>query len=451
MIVFLCWLFSSMSLAQPYKFYGEVAQEIKLKFEAQIEVRLEGNLTLSKLKQGGTQEEIVRDRIDVQIEHLIGYFQSTNFDRLYKSSASIDVHYRIVYTSVTRVSKTLFSIGYTFEGKGVVDKKLFQTAAKRSLELRVPKNPNRIYALGVVNGVNLCTDKDYNSRDDFFYFWDLDLPGCPLKGNHPAVLTIKAEAEVLPNTDRTYPEYDKLFTGEKNIFLFVGYLDDEIIPGRVNRRDRGHSNYQDLILWLQKNGFKVIKELNNVRGDIIADRQVVKGGNRYHHLQLTVETALGTEVVWNVHALLSDTSYGSRDETFHMMYARALETGSLIAYDGHSGLGANLDLSVLPKFDFKKMDYQIIYLNGCSSYPYFKSPYFKAKGGSKKLDLITSGLPTLDSTSLGNIVAFLNPFIKGKILSYQKILKDIELSNGSEGTYLTAVNGDEDNEWTENQ
>ena len=41
--------------------------------------------------------------------------------------------------------------------------------------------------------------------------------------------------------------------------------------------------------------------------------------------------------------------------------------------------------------------------------------------------------------------AFISPFIKGEISSYQALLQRVEDSNESEGTYLMGVNGDEDN------
>ena len=37
--------------------------------------------------------------------------------------------------------------------------------------------------------------------------------------------------------------------------------------------------------------------------------------------------------------------------------------------------------------------------------------YFDAKGGSKNLDIITSGLPTFSDTAAANILAFLNNFL----------------------------------------
>ena len=74
--------------------------------------------------------------------------------------------------------------------------------------------------------------------------------------------------------------------------------------------------------------------------------------------------------------------------------------------------------------------------------------YFGAKtGGSKNLELITTGLPTLTSTSLENMLAFINPFVEGKVQSYQTILNGLEKSNGGEGTYLMGVNGDQDNKF----
>ena len=72
--------------------------------------------------------------------------------------------------------------------------------------------------------------------------------------------------------------------------------------------------------------------------------------------------------------------------------------------------------------------------------------YFNLKPGrTKNLEIITSGLPTLTSTSTGNMLSFLTPFIEGRTHSYQTILRSLERSNDDEGTYLMGVNGDEDN------
>ena len=72
--------------------------------------------------------------------------------------------------------------------------------------------------------------------------------------------------------------------------------------------------------------------------------------------------------------------------------------------------------------------------------------YFNQKPAKKKnLEVITAGLPTLTSTSTSNMMAFLDPFVHGKINSYQTLMRGLERSNGKDSTYLMGVNGDEDN------
>lgn len=446
-VQFLLIIASGFTFAAENKFYGDVAREARLTFQGEIEIKGKSPATLEELKNNSRVSRWVREKIDGQLQHIIGYFQAESFTEQYKSKASLDDNYRIKYTEVKKSSGKIV-VSYQYRGKAVFDKKLFARRDRIKIDIKLPRNPDTIYALGVVNDENRCTDEHYNSEGDFFYFWDVELPGCPLRGGHPAVLVAQAEAELLPVTDRTYPEYDKLYSGKKHAFIFIGYLDDEILPNRVSRRDAAYQIFKDVSQWLPTLNLRKVKELANVSGDILAGRgETSRGGNLYQRYEGVVETSLGTEVEWNVHVLLADTSSSSEDETFRIMYARALETGSLVVYDGHSGLGGNLALDIMPEFDFDKMDYQIIYFNGCSSYPYFKTPYFKAKGGSKKLDIVTSGLTTFDTTAFGNMQAFLYSFLAGKTPSYQKIMKWVEESNGGEGTYLTSVNGDDDNVW----
>ena len=74
--------------------------------------------------------------------------------------------------------------------------------------------------------------------------------------------------------------------------------------------------------------------------------------------------------------------------------------------------------------------------------------YENAKvGGSKKLDILTSGLPTYSDTIAPNMQAFLDPFLQGHLTGWQRILGGVDKSNGENGTYLTGVSGDQDNKW----
>jgi hypothetical protein len=158
-----------------------------------------------------------------------------------------------------------------------------------------------------------------------------------------------------------------------------------------------------------------------------------------------IKTQLGSKQNLDLTIWLTDTDLGASDKLFHREIVKAFREDDIIAYDGHSGLGGNLDLNLLPQFKFNS-NYQIFFFNGCSSYPYFNAKYFAAKpGGKSNLDIITSGLPTLTSTSVTNMTAFLTPFVKGHLPSWQTIMNRIEASNGEEETYLMGVNGDEGN------
>jgi hypothetical protein len=105
-------------------------------------------------------------------------------------------------------------------------------------------------------------------------------------------------------------------------------------------------------------------------------------------------------------------------------------------------------MRALQDVHFDPTRYQIFFLNGCSTYPYFKNMYFNAKGGSENLQLITSGLETDTSTSLPNMLAFLEGFIAGKKLTFQNIMQKLDHSNGKIGSYLYGVIGDQSSTWT---
>jgi hypothetical protein len=284
----------------------------------------------------------------------------------------------------------------------------------------------------MVNGVNKCTDEHYNSEGDLFYFWDPDMKGCPLKGNSVDVLRVQGSLVRLENTTSTYPEYDRLYkTEELKISVFLGYIDDE--PSASRRKDDGYLTYKEIGAELVGFGYKIVEQKNFNKLNYITK------------LEKTFRNQLGTTQKVIVSILLSDSSVGVEDETFVEYFSEALTTSQIVSYDGHSGLGGNLEYdrflaNKLPGF------YQIFFFNGCSSYPYFNQMYFSQKpAGKKNLEVITAGLPTLTSTSTSNMMAFLNPFVHGKIHSYQTLMRGIEKSNGEESTYLMGVNGDEDN------
>lgn len=390
------------------------------------------SLTLETLNGNTAKAQEIKESVDYQLDFLIGHFQAPSFLETYKSPGVLGDQYKIRFTSVEKRSEGRQKLHYRFEGKTVFHTKVFSKGNLSAVPLRLPLDPYSLYALGVVRGKNRCTDEHYDSEGDFFYFWDPDKEGCPLRGNSEDVLRIEGKLKQLPNTLSTYPEYDRLYLADElNISVFLGYIDDD--PKISRNKDHGHRTFRELKKKLISQGYLVVEEKN------------FKTINYLVRLEKDLRNQLGVKQTVKVSLLLSDSSVGITDQTFVRSFSEALMNSQIVAYDGHSGLGGNLDfgrfgINQLPSF------YQIYFFNGCSSYPYFNSIFFDQKpAGKKNLEIITAGLPTLTSTSTSNMLSFLAPFIGGKIYSYQTILRSLERSNNEEGTYLMGVNGDEDN------
>ncbi|MEK7721038.1 MAG: hypothetical protein AAB359_01460, partial [Elusimicrobiota bacterium] len=87
---------------------------------------------------------------------------------------------------------------------------------------------------------------------------------------------------------------------------------------------------------------------------------------------------------------------------------------------------------------------------GCSTYAYYNSAYFKLKRsssdprGTKNLDIITTGIGADFAVGANVDVAFLTSVTMGRKPSWQTILNGIRVAEG-ESSALSHINGDEDN------
>lgn len=428
------------ALSQPgasEAYYGKNAREAILTYQAPIEL------------EKGASNTRIREAIEAQIQHHMGTFQSLSFADSFGHPGVLGEDHRVKILSKKkgRTSDTQ-TVTYSFSGKVVFKKSAFNGNATRKVPLKLPLNPDQIYSLGLdEDGFNHCTDEHYNSEGDFWYFWDPEMKGCPLRGNNEDVVRIKGDLRPLPNTTSSYPEYDRLYSNNGNgknldISVFFGYIADITNINAPKRKDDAFAAMRYVEKDLRERGFKRTATRDEFR--VYANGTFHKGGNFWRVYEKPIQTLAG-EIRLRVKILLADTDLSSSDATFHHYLIPALEESDIVVYDGHSGLGGNLDITQFPDLRFNKSKYQIMFFNGCSSYPYFNGIYFEAKGGSANLDVITSGLATMSSTSGPNVIAFLNRFIEGDTVSYQTILRELEYSNGDEGTYLTGVSGDEDN------
>jgi hypothetical protein len=419
-----------------HSYYGAKSAEAKINFKAKIQ--LASNRTGINLLNLGPSKVEFDALINLQIRHLMGILQAESFVDNFGYPGVLGESHQFKITKITEIKKQFYEVEYDYKSKMVLHKDAFKNNKKRILPLTLPLNPVSIYTDSLVDDFNPCTDTHYQDESDFWYFWDPAKDGCDLINRPELLVNIKASVELIPNTRVSYPEYDLLYGAKKEfktleIAVFYGLIRDENIkPDRLNRRDEGYKALRFSEKVLLEKGFELVEKTN-------------QGTNLWRVYELYVDTANGVKTKSRVKLYLGDTGINSEDDTFHTYLAKAFEDADVLVYDGHSGLGGNLDLQSLPTMNFNKKKYQIYFFNGCSSYPYFNGAFFDAKGGTKYLDVVTSGLPTFADTAGPNVMAFLENFLEGKKLSYQTILRSLENSNEDYGTYLTGVNGDEDN------
>lgn len=441
-------------------YYGGRAAEAVLTFTGVADVPLSNVREVETLNKPGRFASEARAQIDSQLAHLMGIFQSDTFLKVAKSKGTIGETYDIRFTSIEDgSSEGRKRLTYEFKGKTVFDKRIFGSDRKVTVPIKLPLAPDLIYQQTLERNFNPCTDEHYNTEGDFWYFWDPDQRGCSLKGDEQKVFRTRGRMERLDKLVRpTYPEYDRLFgdNGNGNVFdvrIFFGYIDDDKPNKKPNRRDDAFIAMTKVHEVLQKNGFSTTREIIGFRETPTGQQRDGANILREYTRQMRFPKLDPEPVDIHIQMLLSDTSIGADqraskpDFTFHHYLIPAFREADMILYDGHSGLGANLDLKSLDRFRFRKDKYQIFVFNGCSTYPYYNGSFFDAKGGrgANNLEVITSGLPTLSSTSGPNTLAFLNRFLDGKLVTYQTIMRGVEKSNKRAGTYLMAVNGDEDN------
>ena len=450
----IAWLISTPGLA----YYSPHSTEAILHLDAPLEVQLERvrNIPSAEALSSPTHphRKQILDLIEGQLLHLVGLFQSDYFEREVGVKGVLGERRSVRITGVEAGASGepgRFLIHYHADIKVLFDSRVFEREANSErvsrFEVLLPLAPDRNYAEGVVGSQNRCTDPDFNGIEDFWYFWNPEQEGCPLKGDRQKVVQVFGQLERLKNTQLSYPHYDDLYGANQNgktfeASVFFGYITD--VAGEVRRakRDSAYASMRFLEADLKSRGFERIAARDAFRR--YRDGSFHSGQNfeRLYELSSGRRGLQGKRV--RVKILVADTSIEAKDTTFHAELLHALRLSDIVLFDGHSGLGATLSLSRLPKFRLHPAKSQVFFFNACSSYPFFNDAFFRRKGGAKNLEILLAGLPTWAPTSGPNAVTFLANFLEGKRTSYQQLLGQIEASNGELGSSLLGVSGDEE-------
>lgn len=417
--------------------YAARAEERRVEFEA---VYWTQATKVSQLQITSLQRDI-----ESTTQFLFGPTTHRNLAGLQKG-ARIQPHLDRAYLQNNRVM-----IPYTYQGTWLIESSI---AARGALKIPVPLSISDLKTAQWKN----CTDSndEHATWDFFWYYWDPQRYGCDHKPGKQYQEVSVVMGQMTEPTKSSYPEYQNLIrykNGEPYLsmtFAF-GYVEDVANPKPFTDFDYGMSEFQDF--------YRLTKKELLAKGFVekpIYQKDITSG-----NIQIGVKFE---GLVDGVHFEVSVIAAAGVDQMDIFTRSYAGKHDGFFGWFGHSRVGSGFDADVFARnlrfypdeFSISS-DYQLVYWAGCNSYSYYTLPFFalKAKAfpeldpqGTKKLDLISNGLPSLFDFNSYNAYVLLHALLNWDIpTSYQTIINRIE-DNAKSKNYVVLVNvlGDEDNE-----
>lgn len=223
---------------------------------------------------------------------------------------------------------------------------------------KVPLKPFSVFR----DAGDACADWDDHITLDqsvYWYRWEPDQERCTIPMQDLKV-TVSKKFPTLQSA--RYPEYDQLVAdGKLTAVILFGQIGD----GEITNSDPGMYNFRRYATWLAQAGYDEV------------DAPV---GRRF-------EKALSGGVTAQIDLYSPREFSGLGDFAHFANFQKALSEHEIVAYDGHSMLGASDFWSrpTYPSF------YQIYLYGGCLGYEYYVKPILHGKGDSwDKLDIVSS-------------------------------------------------------------
>jgi hypothetical protein len=276
-----------------------------------------------------------------------------------------------------------------------------------------------------------CGRNEYGV-DSFWHDFDPRAPGCTVD-EADALRTV---ARVTPHpqaTESMYPEYDKVWEDDTLDFLAVF----GIISGN-NEWDEGYRTRETLVSAVQGSlrdaeRTEAPEAFGIIRHSTVTGTALVDGLER--HVKLDA-------------ILVNEVAGAGR--TFEQRYADLSAQADVIVYEGHSGLGRNIN-ALARQTGATPGKYTLMYLYGCQTLGYLESHMhdrrIEANGaeadpdGTKFLDVITTALPAYGDSGRSTIALY------RAMLDMQAPKHFNDLIRGISPRHLVVVFGEHDNEF----
>jgi hypothetical protein len=207
---------------------------------------------------------------------------------------------------------------------------------------------------------NQCAEQGADISLDpstYWYLWEPEMQGCSAKIQELTLTVSKME----PAKQEVYPEFDQLVAdGKVTAVILFG----QIGHGYLSEDDPGFQGMRQMAGWLQEAGFEEISS--------------PPLGQRFRKHIGDVDLEID---------LYSPREFAGLDDGAHFdNLQRAISEHEIVAYDGHSMLGAS-DFWSRPAYPGF---YQIFLYGGCLGYEYYVHPIFAGKGSWDRVDILSS-------------------------------------------------------------
>lgn len=247
----------------------------------------------------------------------------------------------------------------------------------KTLNIVLPKRGDEE---GLTAFVNKYQEKCARKPSSLATFWNYYRPNkanCPLKDNFSQdtiLLSVHLEESPISHTRRE-PNYRQIFD-DNTLEISAIITKDDI------------ANSQDISIW----------EFNNLcqlfSTNALTFYQIINECHSESHRNgLTIK----------VHVFLVD-NFNDRPDLFLQKISPYLLSSDVVSFNGHSGMGVNIE-SWLKLYPVPKDKYQIIFLNSCDTYGYFRNEFFdqfkainQAESSSEYLDVILNATPNYFGT-----------------------------------------------------
>jgi hypothetical protein len=366
-----------------------------------------------------------------QMRYMLGLMRSREHQ-----AAALYPKWTYKVSEIKKTSAASYTVKYDLQAKGI-----FARGINR-YTFTIPLNPYSVFA---ASQKKCMVEK--NVEDSFYwYHWEPLIAGCPLKEN---VDYYNATVNLTPilNTQRTFPEYQKLVDSNNTIkvTMFFGLEKYDYMNWTPQGDDWGIKGYNKQRETLKAMGFA--ESIWN-RDQVL---RIYSPKSASANIPYVIEMNLkGAHSNIRIRLVLSDTGYAHNSAAFHAFLKEALANESVVIYDGHSGIGKNMDLAGIEKLRNIKLTlnpkYQILFFGSCVPYAYYTDMYFARKksptdpNGTLNLDIFTYGQESVFANDQDRSLtqALVRWAQQNYRTSYQEII-------GSGSNYYFGINGDEDN------